>query len=258
MSQLAWQVVRNNNNVFVMDFSLDDPKPDKLARMIASEFQITINAVKTPLNYTSYPLMLARRKLGMLQLKKNVNKYKPYDATFSTYIEDIEAEIAKILVYFETHNINKKLVVFIDNFHDLNIKSLSTLNSNEKYNKLAQLCADIAINYDIILICTAELRKINGNFRPTLDSIREASKIKYEAKAIMLVYNDLHYNGDNATIYFTKGNDIKRPIFEVHFAKNKFGTYKGINFFEFYPHKAYMKECTEAKQKEYRNAIKSN
>ena len=256
LTQLAWGVVENNNDVYGMDFSLDDSMPDKLARVAACSGKLIINAVKTPLNYMNYPLMLVRRKNAILNLRANVDKYRAYDSTFSTYIEDIEKEIQDKLIYFDANGINKKLVVCIDNFHDLNIASEPRLNDKEKYDKLAQWCADIAIKYNITIICSAELKKLNGNRRPQLDDIREAVKIKYEAKAILLVYNEVHYKGNGADIFFMKNNNpFKQPIFEVHFAKNKFGTYKGRNFFEFYPEMAYMKECDPTTQKTYSQII---
>jgi replicative DNA helicase len=52
-----------------------------------------------------------------------------------------------------------------------------------------------------------------------------------------------------------QGNPLKQPIFEVHFAKNKFGTYKGRAFFEFYPEMAHMKECDPTAQKTYSQII---
>ena len=239
-----------------MDFSLDDAMPDKLARVAACSGRLIINAVKTPLNYMNYPLMLIRRKNAILNLRANVDKYRAYDSTFSTYIEDIEKEIQDKLIYFDANGINKKLVVCIDNFHDLNISSQPGLQDKSKFDFLAQWCADVAIKYNITIVCSAELKKLNGNRRPQLDDIREAVKIKYEAKAILLVYNEVHYKGDGADIFYMKNNNpFKQPIFEVHFAKNKFGTYKGRNFFEFYPEMAYMKECDPATQKTYSQII---
>lgn len=256
ITQLAWGIVTNNQDVYVMDFSLDDAMPDKLARVAACSGRLIINAVKTPLNYMNYPLMLIRRKNAILNLRANVDKYRAYDSTFSTYIEDIEKEIQDKLIYFDANGINKKLVVCIDNFHDLNIASEPRLQDKEKYDRLAQWCADVAIKYNITIVCSAELKKLNGNRRPQLDDIREAVKIKYEAKAVLLVYNEVHYKGDGADVFFMKSNNpFKQPIFEVHFAKNKFGTYKGRNFFEFYPEMAYMKECDPTAQKTYSQII---
>lgn len=256
ITDLAWGVVENNNDVYVMDFSLDDAMPDKLSRVVASSGKLIMNAVKTPLNYMNYPLMLVRRKNSILNLRKHVDRYRAYDAAFSTFIEDIQKEIEDKLIYFDANGIDKKLVVFIDNFHDLNIANQPNLQDKAKYDYLAQWCSDLAIKHNITLVCSAELKKLNGNRRPILDDIREAVKIKYEAKAVLLVYNEVHYKGDGADIYFMKqGNQFKQPIFEVHFAKNKFGTYKGRTFFEFYPEMAYMKECDPTAQKTYSQII---
>ena len=256
ITELAWGIVENNNDVYVMDFSLDDAMPDKLARVAACSGKLIINAVKTPLNYMNYPLMLIRRKNAILNLRAHVGQYRAYDSTFSTFIEDIEKEVEEKLIYFDANGINKKLVVCIDNFHDLNIASQPGLQDKAKFDALAQWCSDLAIKHNIVVVCSAELKKLNGNRRPILDDIREAVKIKYEAKAVLLVYNEVHYKGDAADIYFMKqGNPFKQPIFEVHFAKNKFGTYKCRAFFEFYPEMAYMKECDPTAQKTYSQII---
>ena len=256
MSQLAWNIATLNPNAYVMDFSLDDAMPDKLSRVAASSGKLIINAVKTPLNYMSYPLMLIRRKNAILNIRRNVDKYRAYDSRFSTFIEDIEEEIEKKLIEFDAKGLNKKLVVCIDNFHDMNVQGKSSMSDKEKYDMLAQWCSDLAIKHDIPIICSAELKKLNGNRRPILDDIREAVKIKYEAKAVLLVYNEVHYKGEGADVFFMKnGVPFKQPIFEVHFAKNKFHTYKGRLFFEFYPEMAYMRECDPNAQKTYTQLI---
>ena len=256
LTQLAWGIVQNNQNVYVMDLSLDDAMPDKLARVAACSGQLIINAVKTPLNYVDYPLMLIRRKNAILNLRSHVGKYRAYDSTFSTFVEDIEKEIEEKLIMFDAQGIDKQLVVCIDNFHDLNISSQPGLQDKAKFDFLAQWCSDMAIKHNIVIICSAELKKLNGNRRPMLDDLRESVKIKYEAKAVLLVYNEVHYKGDSSDIFYMKnGSPFKQPVFEVHFAKNKFGTYKGRAFYEFYPEMAYMKECAPQVQKTYSQII---
>lgn len=256
LTQIAIGIVENNQDVYVMDLSLDDAMPDKLARVAACSGKLIINAVKTPLNYMKYPQMLIRRKNAILKLRSYVGKYRAYDSTFSTFVEDIEKEIEEKLIMFDANGIDKKLVVCIDNFHDLNIASQPGLQDKAKYDYLAQWCSDIAIKHKITVICSAELKKINGNRRPQLDDLRESVKIKYEAKAILLVYNEVHYKGDSSDVFYMKtGTPFKQPVFEVHFAKNKFGTYKGRAFYEFYPEMAYMQECNPQAQKTYSQII---
>lgn len=257
IQQLAWQIIEFNDEVYVMDFSLDDPMQDRISRVIASSNKVLINAVKSPLGYIEYPLMLARRIEGLNKLRKNTNKYKIYDSTFSTNIEDIEKEIQKIKINLEAKGKgNVQIVVCIDNFHDLTTSTHPNFQDKQKYDYLAQRCADIAIQYDIPLICTAELRKVNGNLRPTLDGIRESVKIKYEAKAILLCHNDVHYRGEGADVYFNRSDSkLKQSIFEVHFAKNKFSNFKGRIFFESYAEMARMEEADEESAKHYSSVI---
>lgn len=260
MSQMAMQVVNNNDDVYVMDFSLDDPMDDKLARVVACDNRIFINSVKSPLNYTQYPLMLARRLQGMNKLRGLTSKYRAYDATtIGTDIEAIEEEILRVKIELETAGIDKQIVAFVDNFHDLTTRDHPNYQDKQKYDYLAQKSADIAIKFKIPFICTAEFRKSNTNLRPMLDEIREAVKIKYEAKAILLCYNDVHYKGEGANVFFQR-NDItgKQPVYEVHFAKNKFSTFKGRMFFESYPEMARMEEADETSAKHYSSIINGN
>ena len=114
LSQMAWQIATAKddngdylNDAYVMDFSLDDSMADKLSRVAAASGKIVINSVKTPLNYTQYPLMLIRRKQALINIRNNADRYRAYDATFSTFIEDIEEEIQRTLIYFKTNNIDK-------------------------------------------------------------------------------------------------------------------------------------------------------
>lgn len=256
LSQLEHQVVTNNENVYVMSFSLDDPMNDKIPRIVASRNKVLINAVKTPKRYTQYPMMLVRRLEGLNTLRKETDKYALYDSTFSTNVEDIQNEILAKKQYFESIGQDKQIVVFIDNFHDLTVKSRSFPSENEKYDFIAQWCSDIATNVDIPLIASGELKKTNTTNRPVSDDIRTAVKIKYEAKAIILVYNEVHYKAEGAKVYFNrKGVEQKQPIMELHFAKNKMSTYKGRLFYEFYPDLARLEPVSNDQSRSFINLI---
>ena len=76
ISNIALNVIQNNNDVYVMDFSLDDAMPDKLARMAACSGKIVINSVKTPLKYQNYPFMLMRRKKALIELRNMTDRYR--------------------------------------------------------------------------------------------------------------------------------------------------------------------------------------
>ena len=256
MTNLAWNIIKNNTNVYVMDFSLDDSINDKLSRIIACSGQIIVNAVKTPSRYTNYPVMLTRRKKAMSEFYNLTDRYIAYDASKTTFVEDIEETILHQLIYFDEKKDDRKLVVLIDNFHDMDIRESPNLSSKDKFDALAQWCSDCSAKHNIIIVCAAELKKLNSTRRPQLDDLRETVKIKYAAKAVILVYNEVHYKGESSNVYYSiNNNPYKQPILEIHFAKNKYGTYKGRNFFQFYPDMAYVKECDQQTQKTYTNVV---
>lgn len=260
ISQMAWQIAMNNPNAYVIDFSLDDPIHEKLARVVASNSRIPINAAKMPYNYSQYPEVLARRKNGISLLHQHADKYRAYDSTHSTDIEVIENTIKDIAVELKIEGKNRKICVFIDSFHDLSTTNRHALSSEKtKYEYLAQYISDMATMLDIVIVCTAELRKLNGTRRPIPDDIREATKIKYEAKSIMLCYNEVSVKGDSSSIYYELNNSpVKQPIFEIKVGKNKYSSFKGRLFFEFYPELAMFQECDSANSKRFNNLIYSN
>lgn len=257
LTQMLWQIAERNDGVYVMDFSLDDPMDDKIPRVVASANKVLINSVKNPTNYTQYPMMLARRLDGINKLRRYVDKYRIYDALFSTNIEDIEDEVNRVRIELDASGKgDTQIVIGIDNFHDLNSREKPNLRDKEKYDYLAQYCADMAIRQKCVLLCTGELRKVNGSLRPTTDSIRESVKIKYEAKAILLCHNDVHYKGEAAEVFFKRNDSkLKQPVFEVHFAKNKFSSFKGRCFFESYPEMSRMEEADDASAKHYSSVV---
>ena len=83
-----------------------------------------------------------------------------------------------------------------------------------------------------------------------------ATKIVYEAKAIILGYNEVGLRGQQSNIFWNRDDrPDKQPIFEAHIGKNKFGSFKGRIFFEFMPEMSYFKEVPEAGAQRYNQMI---
>lgn len=260
ISQMAWNVATVNPDAYVIDISLDDPMLDKVSRVIAAGQKVLINSVKTPRLYKKYPKMLQRRAIGLKQLRDMVDRYKTYDQNHSSNIEDIKETVKRHIVELKQAGEKRKVVVFIDNFHDLTTEAKEAQGSDKaKYTYLASFVADMATELDIPVVCSCEFKKINGFRRPSIDDMREAVKIKYEAKSVMLCYNEVSLKGEAASVYFEKANDPeKQPVYEVKFAKNKYSKFKGRVFFEGYPEMAYFVEADEASSQRYNNVIYSN
>lgn len=262
MSQMALNVALcNRDDVYVIDFSLDDPMLDKMSRIIAAGQRVLINAVKSPKAFMDeYPQMLKRRTKGLQMIRDMVDCYKAYDMEHGTDFEDIYATIERHIVEIKASGEKRKICVFIDNFHDLTTNHPESKGSDKaKYDYLARAVSDAATQLDVPIVCSAEFKKINGYRRPVIDDIRESVKIKYEAKSIMLCFNEVSLKGEAAGVYFNKANDpSKQPVYEVQFQKNKFTSFKGRVYFEGYPEMAFFIEADDESTKRYNNVIYSN
>ena len=261
ISQMAINVALcNRDDVYVIDFSLDDPMLDKMSRVIAASQRVLINAVKSPNAHKKYPDMLKRRTKGLQLMRDIVDCYKCYDMEHGTDFEQIKATVQRHIVDLKTEGEKRKVVVFIDNFHDITTDAPESKGSDKnKYDYLARVVSDMATELDVPVVCTAEFKKLNGYRRPSIDDIRESVKIKYEAKSIMLCYNEVSLKGEAAAVYFNKANDpSKQPVYEVQFQKNKFTKFKGRVYFEGYPEMAFFVEADEESTKRYNNVVYSN
>lgn len=260
ISQMAWNVASINDDAYVIDFSLDDPIHEKIPRIVASSSKVLINAVKSPGDYLTMPEMLNRRKGGIAKLRTMIDRYKAYDSSHGTDIDRIEETIRIHVTALKAIRSPKRVAIFIDNFHDLTTISREAQgNDKSKYDYMAQRISDMATNYDIPIVCTGEFRKLNGYRRPTPDDLRESIKIVYEAKSILLVYNEVGLKGEAAAVHFLKqGNPAKQPVLEIKIDKNKYTSFKGRLFYEFYPEMAYFEEADQASARRYNNLVYSN
>lgn len=249
--QLGWKIAEANKFItertpekaYVLYFSLDDNATEILPRVVAMDQSIPINSVKSPKKYedSGQTELLRRRALGIQRLKENIDTFKLIDGAQGTSIEHIERTIDRHIEQLKTREEEQyKLVVFIDNFHDISVER--RLNGNDEQSRwvyIAEQLSRLCTIHDLSIVCTAELRKLNGDRRPRMEDLRESIKLEYEAKAILGCYNEYGLKGEAASIFFESsdenGESIKRPILEVKVLKNKFSDYKRRMYFSFSP-----------------------
>jgi replicative DNA helicase len=243
MLQMAWQITQaNKDNAVCLYFSLDDNINDILPRVIAMDQKIPINAVSKPAKYEHLTDVMIRRTAGLNKLKDSAGWFNMLDSSSGSSIEFIKRKTEEY--HKEVKAAGKQLVVFIDNFHDITTDD-QRLNADTKlkFDHIATVLADMCTIMDLPILCTAELRKLNGNRRPAVDDVRETVKIAYIAKAILLCFNEVGLKGQNADVYYNRpGSTDKFPVLEVHIGKNKYSSYKGRVFYEFIPEFSCLKE----------------
>lgn len=265
MMQMGWQIAQANRipskkqprKAFVLYFSLDDSNNELLPRLVAIDQKIPINAVRFPKKYRDNQHFMDRREIGFDNLKEAVMHINMMDVNEGSSIEHIQRTTEKYALELAKLDETYQIVVMIDNFHDVSVEDVQFgVEGSGKYDYIADQLSLLATKFDCPVICTAEFRKLNGNRRPKLDDIRESVKIVYEAKAIILCYNEVGLRGQQSGIFWNKPEtQDKQPVFEAHIGKNKFGSFKGRFFFEFMPEMSYFREVTEAGAVRYSQMI---
>lgn len=265
--QLAWQIAQANQiptkqrpqRAFVLYFSLDDSLNELLPRFVAIDQRIPINAVRFPSKpeYNQDKVWVERRKEGWRRIESNLLSISMRDVNRGSSVEYIEKTIDDYASMLKMYDENYQVVVVIDNFHDITVEAKGYTEDNARFDYISDQLSRICAKYDCPMICTAEFRKLNGFRRPTNDDIKQSGKILYEAKAVMLSYNQVSLRGEQAEIYWEDENNPnkKMPVYEMYVSKNKFGSFKGTFFFNFIPHMSYFAEVMEAQTQRYNQMV---
>jgi len=252
MIQTAWQIAQNNN-AYVIYFSLDDPVYDALNRVVACDQRIPINAARLP---KRYPYCQGRRKAGIERLYKYVSHFKMIDKTAGSSLQFIEETIKRHAIELNVAEDGRRLAVFIDGLYDITLDEGGKLEGNDKYELIVLGLDRIAQHYKCPIVCSAEFRKLNKAKRPNMEDLRETVKIAYKAKMALLIYNEVHVRGNMAKIYHTvDGVAGKQPVLEVHFGKNKFTSFKGRLFYRFFPNESYLEEIPWERARKFEDLI---
>lgn len=267
------------NHLFGIYYSLDDSKNEIIPRIIAMEQSIPIGIASKPKRYQElledtecmneeYALIaeqLKKREQGLEKLKSEVDKFLIEDTEQIKNSTDITNHIKMVKAFLKTHytmqgklDIAEKInvVVAIDALNDIKLDPAvyGRIKKEEASEETAKFAKDLSTKFDIIVLASCHLRKLNGNRRPTLDDLREANTLVYEASVIWLVYNDVSKNKSGAKISWNS-NGEKAPVLEMDWAKNKKSSYKGRTFNLFRPEWSQIKECKKEVMKTYEQLI---
>lgn len=270
LMQLKWNIVHANQYQtedhprvpYCIYFSLDDTANDLLPRIIALDQKITINQALFP-KALKEPSIIEKREKGIQALKDNVKYFTMKDSNAGVTIEYIYETTKRYVETLEASFPDTyQVVVFIDNFHDVQVADERFFEDNARFDHVADRLTGVANEFNVPILCSSEFRKINVHKRPQIDDIKSTGKIAYEAKTVMLLYNEYGTKNESADIYWELADannpEIirKMPIVEFNVAKNKMGQYKGVQFMEFIPEMAHMSEVPKEDRDYYMQKLR--
>lgn len=252
MMQMAWACSRiESNNAYALYFSLDDPSFDTIPRVIACDQQLPINSVRFP-GRNDNKKEKWKRQLGVKRLRDNIKHFKVYDQNQGSSIDFIVETVKQHVINLEAAGDGRRLVIFIDGFHEIDTEG--DLDANSKQEFLAKALDKLSNKYMCPVVCSCELKKYdNPHKKPSLADFKGAVKLIYKSKLCCVVYNEVGIKKDAAKCFHVReGVQGKQPVLELDFCKNKFTSFKGNLYYKFFPEMSYLEEIPRDEVGDYK------
>ena len=272
MTNIIWSFCKNKENKLLgVYYSLDDNTDEVIPRLIAMNQMIPISVGSKPNRYQSYidehfdtdnaeegalvgkyEEYLEKRKKGLQELRDSNKEFIIFDRSSIRNLEQLLDHAKKIQNYVKSFDEENNIIIAIDSLADLTIDR--KFNSDKERVDYVAMKIKEAANCDlkVPVFTSYHVRKLNHQGRPTLDDIKESSRIVYEASVAFLVFNDVSKNKQAANVYFTCPEDSeKHPVIELDFAKNKKSSFKGRTYYYFNPNFSLVREVSLDEMRKY-------
>ena len=272
MNVLKDMVSYRPNKLFGVYYSLDDSKHEIIPRIIAMEQNIPISVASKPQRYINmleqcdndnvvlYQEYLDKRAAGLEKLKEEVDIFKIEDAKNIKNTTDLKNHIINVRKFVRSIDPEMNVMIAVDALNDVFLDKAvygKVSDKSETIAEVSKFLKDLSVDLDIIVFTSSHLRKLNGNRRPTVDDLKEANTLLYEASVVWLVYNDVSKNKGAATIYWDDKNAEGNigAVIEIDWGKNKKSSYKGRTFCAFKPYFSKAIELDKNRCKYYEGKI---
>lgn len=254
---LAEGLLKANDDIFILLFSIDDNVSQMIPRMAALKSEIQINTVSNPkfkieknngLTSDEINRLLRLREATMEEMRRRSSRFAIKDQSDIRNLEQME----KYIRIYKSIATGKQLIVMVDNIHRIKIgKKLNT--STEQFIHLSNTLKDWKDSYQIPVVVTAEIKKIHEVRKPRADDIREAKNLQYDSDVTVLLYTDFYKETGKVKLEHFDGDGYGKPVVEFKVIKNKTSGFKGNLYYKLFPEYSKLVECTREEMDKFRH-----
>ena len=260
VTALSLDLIKNNDDLAIFMMSIDDPTELMLQKIAAVHAGIAPSEIKR-YNHLNAEKR-AKYEEAMHFIKRISDRYIIVDAKQGTTVDDLENNVN----YFCKNFPDKKKLFILDNFHNLDLKVSGTQSrTTDGQIESSGRIKDLTTTNDIPIICTVELRKLEGEFkRPTRNDMYGAAKLDYDADVVCLMHNDKQVKeaaGKQSQLVHYKNIDdvaIEMPYVEINIAKNKINGTQNYLAYKYNSNSMRFAESTKDEWVAVRNKEKSS
>lgn len=224
---LARSLVKSNDNLHVIYFSIDDNFRKVYNRLLAIESGLTINVCgnigqsiidnkdMTAKDRVNNADRVEEAKEKVDRLLERFTLLDETDGNSITVIRKITEEMAE-------HK--KDLVIIVDNFHKIR-SDKNYADGKQKFTYLSEEMKALTNRHDIVTIMTVELRKLNHDNAPTPDDLKETVDLHYDSDVVWMLHSEHERNKSSEKVVVEGYKSY--PIVDLSIPKNKNSDFKG-------------------------------
>ena len=237
-TQMAYEIADDDRNDAICIYhSIDDSARMILYKMICcatEDLKLRLNHVSSPNYWASqegHGFVKELREQGYQKIIKMIKDEKIVIRDASDGQSLMYAE--KVVLYYRERYPDKKIILFVDNFHKL--PDLAEMNGHERIKRLSNLMKNMTVVNHITIISTVEYRKLAPGEKPSNVAIAESRSLAYDASVIIHLYNDLHHSNEQESVLIHK--DIYGAVLPriwCKFGKNKVTGFEGRLFLDLF------------------------
>ncbi len=260
VTTLVANLLQFNKDASVIYHILDDPREVGFAKLMSCLTQLPIHHILRAHKY----LLGVPRLAEAYHAAKDWLADKLRSGALVVKGQDMGAatQIVTRLIDTTRESTGNQVVYFADSFHSLD--EPDTPDERIRFKRIAEWTMNMTETRRMTMVFTVELTKAGFQGRPKLQHLAETGKLAFALKAAGMVYNELHDLRMDAQTFWIEEekddsgrvvNQVKRPIIELDWPKNKMSSYKGTYYYRFYDHVARVEEMSlEDLKKEKENA----
>ena len=235
---LSKALIKENENLQVIFFSIDDHFKKIYFRLLAMEADTEINIVANigEKIHKNQGLTESQRISHMKNFNRSKDKTDKLleklillDETDGNSLDFIKSVTEKACLR------NDRTVVVVDNFHKIRTPNTKT-DARARFTHLSEEMKALSNKFDIPLLMTVELRKLNHPGAPSPDDLKDTVDLHYDCDVTFMLHSEAERKEDSDKYKMLNGK--KYPIIDVHIQKNKISDFKGKIEYVLIPEKA--------------------
>lgn len=227
--------LENNDDVIVIDISLDDPYKKRFEQYVACMTGLYYQEITTKTDLSAPKQKLKDDAVDKLRQWYNSDRLRTIDAAEKEELEDglhvvrhfrDPEEIFRLMKSVRAEYPDKKIVFFIDAWNNLDTTKARSASDLGQANYYLGRFQEEANKLDIMVMISAHLRKGDKKSKPTLDDIKGTSDMAYNVVWAGIVTNELRERTLRNPLMHQEG-DKCYPVIVIEIVKTKVSTVDG-------------------------------